>query len=297
MPTTATQDSQELQYARPVYLGDLLGELVADAEDHLRAAAEGRARGPVSGLRALDHTIGGFFRPGIHGFTGDPGAGKTAVALQIAGDCGCPAVYVSAEQAPIELFRKHIARVTKTPLDTLRDAVPNKIRELATAAAEKAPSLLILDATSGPAPAVQIEGLAAKLRDRFEARNVLVVVDALQPWARGLGTGTEYDLIQAGLSDLVGITSRLKVPLLLLSHRNRASAGANSTTQTAAKGSADFEHLAESVIHLAYPKEGGVNAFNPGERTVNVNVAKNRHGPSDLTLDLFFNRELQSFRG
>lgn len=295
--TVETPDPRGGKFARPHMLADLLGELVADAEAQAAAEAQGRARGPVSGIPEMDRTLGGYFRPGLHGFTGDPGAGKTALALQVARNCGTPAVYVTAEQAPIELLRKVISAVTLTPLEEVRIAKPAMVRELAALAVRAAPMLMLLDATIGPAPANLVEGFAGELRARCKARDVLLVVDALQPWARGLGDGDEYSLLQAGLTDLVRLTSKLRAPVLVLSHRNRSSTGSNTSALTAAKGTADFEHMVESALHLAFDKDEKSSKFHPGARRVNVFVAKNRHGPKDITIALQFDGDRQVFRG
>lgn len=286
--------------ARAQMLGDLIDELVADAEAQESAIAEGRTPGPVSRLAELDRTLGGYFRPGLHGFTGDPGAGKTCLALQIAGTCGTPAVYVTAEQSPMELLRKVISRVTDTPLDEVRAAPSARVRELATIAARSAPSLLLLDATSGPASAKLVEEVADELRQRWKSRDVLLVIDALQPWARGLGEGSEYDLIQSGLSDLVRVASKLRAPALVLSHRNRASAGnrkaadGQTSALTTAKGTADFEHLVDCALHLS-PEVGKGSQFCATGKRVNIHVGKNRYGPTDITLMVPFDGTRQRF--
>src|SRR5512146_1498066 len=68
--------------ARPICLADLVDALVADAEETLRAAAEGRPRGAITGIPMLDAAMGHALQPGLHVWTGDPGSGKTALALQ-----------------------------------------------------------------------------------------------------------------------------------------------------------------------------------------------------------------------
>jgi len=154
--------------------------------------------------------------------------------------------------------------------------------------------LMLLDASQKPAPARQIEALAAGLRERFGARDVLLVIDAIQPWAKGLGEGSEYDLLQDGLRELVGVTSALRAPCLVLSHRNRASTKEKQATagMTAAKGTADFEHLAESVLHLAWEKD----AAEADERSITAFLAKNRRGPGGFSLTLHFDTDTQSIR-
>ena len=75
-------------------LADLIPDLEADADRRNIARKEGRLLGPVTGLKSLDRMLGGYMAPGVHVLHGDPGAGKTALALQIAASCGFPALYV-----------------------------------------------------------------------------------------------------------------------------------------------------------------------------------------------------------
>ena len=76
-------------------LSDLLGEWAADAEAAHEAHATGTPRGPVTGFPTLDHELGGYLVPGLHVLAGEPGKGKTALALQIAATCGAPALFVT----------------------------------------------------------------------------------------------------------------------------------------------------------------------------------------------------------
>lgn len=283
--------------ARPVALADLVGELIADAEATLQAAADGQPRGPLTGLPHLDANIGGCLRPGLHVVTGDPGSGKTALALQAAARCGFPALYVTAEQSPLELLRKLIARETETELDSVRAATPVTIRELAKQTVAAVPMLTFLDATMGAAPAEQLVPLAEAHRDRWHARHVLLAIDAAQPWARGIGMGADIEVQEAGISSLVGVAARLKAPILVLSHRNRASTQAKGgKTMTAAKGTADYEHLAETVVHLTRQEDEEQSFSGFTERQIDAYLAKNRHGRSDVTLTFTFTEETQAFR-
>src|SRR4051812_38605036 len=130
-------------------LGDLLGELEADALAAQEAARTGRARGPITGVPTLDRELGGYLAPGIHVIHGNVGAGKTALGLQIAATCGCPALFVSMEMARLELLRRVIARTTETYLGKLKDQTftPAALMDKARAAAAAAPALVLADAT------------------------------------------------------------------------------------------------------------------------------------------------------
>ena len=74
--------------AQLYWLGDLLPALIADNDAALDALRTGQPRGPCTGIAPLDEALGGFFEAGLHTIQANAGAGKTALALQIASDCG-----------------------------------------------------------------------------------------------------------------------------------------------------------------------------------------------------------------
>ena len=104
----------------PALLGDLAADFLAQEAIAREAVASGKAPGPITGLEILDEEIGGFMARGVHVLLAAPGAGKTSLALQIAGTCGCPALYVTSEMPRVELLRRIIARTTRTYLGKLR---------------------------------------------------------------------------------------------------------------------------------------------------------------------------------
>lgn len=100
---------------------DLMDEVVAEAREVHQAHQTGQPRGPVTGFKRLDDSIGGALaRCGVNAVLGNAGAGKTTFCGQIAAVCGCPAVYVTTEIGPAELLRWHMARVTGEFLGRLK---------------------------------------------------------------------------------------------------------------------------------------------------------------------------------
>ena len=110
------------------YMADVLGEMLDRAEAAHHAKATGKPLGPMSGFPALDAELGGYFTSGLHGVTGNAGAGKTAFVLQIAARCQFPALFVTTEMPPVELLRRLIARVTGTPANSLKDGSTTRSR-------------------------------------------------------------------------------------------------------------------------------------------------------------------------
>src|SRR5262249_16936954 len=144
----------------------LLGEWEADAQAAFDARVNGIPRGPVTGLRSLDDALGGVLQPGLHIVHGGPGVGKTALGLQIAGTCGFPALYVTAEMRPLELLRRITARVTGTFLGRLKSGELAPADSLAKAreACAAVPRLALADATDAFAAPDWIKDAAHAVR-------------------------------------------------------------------------------------------------------------------------------------
>jgi replicative DNA helicase len=282
-------------------LPDLVGCFVADAEAAALARATGRPRGAVTRLSGLDDALGGYLAPGIHILQAAPGAGKTALALQIASDCAYPCLYITSEMGLLELFRRLIARQTKTFLGKLKSGELGgpESRRLALQTVENLPQLALMDATQAYASPSYICDVANDLRARFNSDHVLIVLDSLQIWAKSarraapdLTSTTEYDLISHGLDGISGVAAKLQCPILAVSHRNRAGNNSGGGLH-AGKGSGDLEYGAETVIDLIRKDE---TPDANGEIKVTATLQKNRHGIPGVSVDFAFSGRTQSFR-
>src|SRR5437870_1385454 len=163
---------------RLLRLRSLLDEWEADAEAAHLAHTTGTPRGPLTNLGSLDRELGGALAPGLHVVHASPGVGKTAFCLQIAATSPFPALYLTCEMAPLELFRRHTARVTGTYLGRLKSGEfdPQYSLSLAQRAAAAAPMLAFGDATHAWAPPDWQRDSAGIVKG--EASHVLLVVDS-----------------------------------------------------------------------------------------------------------------------
>lgn len=271
-------------------LRDLIG-LVDDLDaQNCDALATGRPRGPVTGLFELDDAIGGALPAGLIILQGAPGAGKSALGLQIAADCQFPALIVSAEMAPVELFFRLIARHSGEFLGRLKtgELGRGKLTRLATETAKAHPHLTILDATKGGATLDKIEAA-------LDPGRSLILVDSLHIWALGLTKGlpvTEYDGLGLALTTLTALATQTRSPVVTIAHRNRQ--GQKGGGLHAAKGHGGIEYAAELVFDLNLSDE---TTWGEGaEKPVNLTIEKNRHGAAGYSVELIFTGALQSFR-
>jgi hypothetical protein len=98
-------------------------------------------------------------------------------------------MFVSCEMGRLELFRRHVARVTNTYLGRLKsgELPPADSVALAQRGAAAAPLLAIADATTAPALATWLRGAAEASRGNSD--HLLIVIDSLHSWADGIAVG------------------------------------------------------------------------------------------------------------
>ena len=288
-------------------LPDLLAELLDEAEAQHDAAARGVALGPVTGLPKLDRELAGRLVPGYHVLHGNTAAGKTSLALQVAATCGCPAVFVTCEMAPLELLRRVIARAAGVYLGCLKSGeyTRDAFAEYARTAVAACPMLALLDATRAYAPAAHVQAVAEAWRARHGAAHVLVVIDSLHAWAGGRPVArdgyapSEYDALGDAVIDVQRMAAALRAPVILVTERNRMSADTGGVNSAA--GSRKVEYGAETVMGLYRKTEKDENGkprpapFDAtGEVDAHVLLEKNRHGAGGR-VNLRFNGALQRF--
>ncbi len=292
MESARTPESPQSQPPRLVKLAGLLEDWQADAEAAHQAKTTGKPRGPVTGLSTLDRELGGCLHTGVNIVHGTPGVGKTAFCLQVAASCGCPALFVTCEMSPLELFRRVTARATGTFLGRLKsgELSPAESLALARRGVQAAPLLAFADATQAFAAPAWIREVALAVRG--DSPHLLLVVDSIHSWAEAAPGGlAEYDALNAGLAALRALSHELACPVLAVAERNRASMATGGLS--AGAGTRKIEYGAEAVIDLSRPEDTKPDA--KGEVPVTAKLAKNRHGAVGGVVKLRWHGALQRF--
>lgn len=258
----------------------------------------------ATGIRPLDVALSGGLRPGIHVLGGEPGAGKSALALQVAtlaAERGHRCLYVSLEMDWTQCRSRCLSFISKesTALQEFSWAdVPRlgrmcarRIREQVSegrdrteivghmmaggdpvATAERAfrtgfPGLAIADADR----LHTLDGLSEAATEAREAGMEFLVLDYLQQLDGG--DGGEYERVTRASQALSRLAHTLSVPMLVLASMNRASAK-ESPGMHGYRGSGGIEYDAETALVL---RDGGEVAAD-GSRLEELYVVKNRHG-------------------
>lgn len=257
-----------------------------------QAYASGQALGPVTGLPQIDQALGGSLKPGFHAWHGEPGTGKTALLLQIAASCGCPALFVSCEMSTLELFRRIVARVTGTRLGKLSsgEIAPEPSFLLANQAAAACQHLTLLDATRTIASPECL--LHAAEAARGDHPHLLIVVDSVHSWADSSGNAAqEYDRLNTAVAALRSLAGRLDCPVVGIAERSRSTMQGGGLS--AAAGSRKLEYGAETVIGLDRGK--ATDSTVKGVMGVTLSIEKNRHGSAGIKVPLRFHGAMQRF--
>jgi replicative DNA helicase len=288
-PTTSSQVATP-----PVFrCGDIIGDVLSDAAEAREARLTGKPRGPVTGLKVLDEKIGGALpKIGTCIVLGNTGTGKTAFASQIAAQCGFPALFVTTEMAPSELFRRQMARFSSTFLNRFKsgEMTPTEVEQIALATAMAMPNLTFVDATRAFATPTFLRECAETARGN--AKSILLIIDSLHTWTRGAGSGqNEYEALNDGLRSIQRLCHELQCPALVVAEQSRAAIVGGGGVNSGA-GSRFIEYGAEIVLDLQASKE--IDSM--GEKSVVCQVAKNRHGAAGVMVKLHFNGALQRFR-
>lgn len=290
-------------------LAELADMWAQEAEEARAARLSGRARGPITGFPALDKELGGHLHAGLHFVHGEPGTGKTNYALQVAAECGCPAVFVSTEMSLIVLLRRVIARTTNTYQSKLEggELSVDAMNELLERAVAACPLLAIMDGTGrnyaaprqidkGPPGILEA---AQVWRERHRAASVLVCVDSLHTWAAaapGAYAASEYEYLNDALRELEQLAAELKAPVLVVAERNRPSMA--NAGQSSAKGTARIEYSAMSIVSLnrVLDGEGEWKVEAGDENALFAKVVKNRDGRIGHKVDMRFHGALARLR-
>ncbi len=279
-------------------LENLLGEAVNEACEAHEARRTGQPRGPITGLNRLDQKIGGALpKDALTMILGNTGAGKTAFAGQIAANCGCPAVYLTTEMAPVELLRRHTARATGVFLGRLKsgEMPPAEFERLARQTARELSVLTIADATTAYASVNYLADVVEAAKG--DAKHAVLVIDSLHTWARGSGTGAnEYDTLNEHLTGLGRLAKHACCSIVVICEMNRASINASKDGAASNPNTGAGTRFIEYSADLLFDLNANKSADGGGEKAVTLTIGKNRNGAANETVKLEFNGALQRFR-
>jgi len=277
---------RETQAGALTWAADLLGEVLADAEQRRRQREQtGKPTiGISTGLTRLDALLGGF-ETGLYIMAGGPGVGKTTFALQLAVTATreVPVIYVTFENSPANMTLKALAaRAGVNTQDVARGfADLNALRKAAEEWRPIGERLAMIEGT-GRLTVEQVRALARRAMNKHKAERVLIIVDYLQLWAKAAeslrGMATVRERVEVMGNALRELAVRLNSPVLAIANQNRAVGDygkGGAAALDSLKESGDLEYMADVALFLTRDDKRHAT---PPARALTLTVAKNRHG-------------------
>ena len=241
-------------------------------------------------LTGLDKLVGGV-RNRLIILSGEPSAGKTSLALQLADDLasnGFGVLYLSLEMARSQLIGKSLSRIAagKLPLADIgnplkQDCLQAAVDQYRTTIA---PRIYIIERALTP---VELSICASQAVSMHGPR-VAVIVDYLQimPVAPDRQLD-ERSAVKHVVSGLRSIVNGCHVPLIAISSINRTSYAKPNAGLDALAESSAIEYGADCVLHLSVAGQGEERKLNMRKpmRPIVLTAIKNRYGaPGEVKL-------------
>ena len=277
-------------------------ELLPAAYNAVETRDPGKLTGISSGFYKLDELTCGFQKGDVIILAGRPSMGKTSLALNIVEDMlfnsNISVGMFSLEMGCLALAERLMISNTRLPLQKVRKGELDfrGYAQLADSVSRFAATNMWIDDVSVLTP-LSLRAKARRLKSAYKIG--LIVIDYLQ--LMSIHEGNRYENRQQEITkislSIKSLAMELKVPILLLSQLNRASASRSNYLPrlTDLRESGSIEQDADVVLLLHRE-----DYYHRGERDyVNTNtadliVAKQRNGPTG-TVKLTFCPELARF--
>lgn len=260
-----------------------------------------------TGIAPLDALLIDGMAPGVHVLMAQPGAGKSALALQVSmnvATAGGNVLYCSLEMTRQQCLARCCSALTKR-VSGLTDFYWSGWERMGRQAQRKASryrfadELDRLEFLSGQ-PAVtalrelyrtcpgltfadgkDVDGVTSLSQTVAEAAGAgldLLVVDYLQRVRppESAREGDRYRQVTEVSNSLTAMTKDLRIPALVISSMNREAMNSDRPTIGGARGSGDIEYDAVTLWQL---RRGREPPLEDGSRIVELHLTKNRRGP------------------
>lgn len=247
-----------------------MGDVAAETLSLIDRAQKGEATGLATGFRHLDKILGGLQKDDLIVLAARPGMGKTAFALNIAGNAaaaGVPVLFFSLEMGAAQLYMRLLARATGVPVQKQRAAgelSPEDVKSLIEHSNEIAKWPLFID-DSGRLSAAQIRSRVRRFKRRHGLGLVLIDYLGIMGLPDMYGNmAQQIGIVTAGLK---AMAKEFHIPVVLLSQLNRAVEGRDDKRPTKAdlRDSGNIEQDADIILFL-YREEYYLNLTEPQQK-------------------------------
>lgn len=279
-----------------LYLADLLSIAEADIAEKSRLMAEtGRPTAHPSfgpDLQGLTETFGGM-QPGVYALGGQPGVGKTFLALTwahryIVAEKDTAVVWVDVQETrPIHLLALRLACIHARRNPYLFEralADPCEFTKISHAAqAQLGGRFVVLDASQNTIVA-HVRGAVRRIKAQG-AKRVMVVVDYIQKLAHASAGGSFQDFRQRVIHVVTALTEVVKVsdgPVLIISSlaKDAYRRGTVETSVADFKEAGEVEYTADVGAIVKWSDDSRNTDKNSAVKVIDFHIVKNRFGPT-----------------
>lgn len=282
-------------------LSDLISEEVFHRLGELATDTSAESKPIKSGLSDLDNIISGFNKSDLVIIGARPGVGKTSIALNIAkniGMTGKRVAFFSLEMSNMQIAQRVLATEARVVSEKLQSGnlTPDDWVKLTSALAYLKDCELYFDETAN----ITVPDIKAKVRRQ---KNIdCVFIDYLGLIASAKRTENKVQEIADITRDLKLMAKDLKIPVICCAQLSRGPEAKSGRTSrkpllSDLRDSGSIEQDADIVLLLyreGYYKNEKENPDEIRVDTAELDVAKNRHGPTG-NVHLTWNAEYTLF--
>lgn len=264
--------------------------LLHESIERTSEAMEAQANGGLylkTGIADWDKAASGFYMSDLIVFAARPGAGKTAISVQIlcnALKAGKNVLFVSLEMERIQLIQRMISGICSTKVEAMRsgdlsEADLDRIIAASRAITEFKGELAIPDRTRDLPSIRRLAQNFVRKYDRLD----LIVVDYLQLLDTGRSEHSREREVAIASIALKSLAKEMNVPVLALAQLNRDIEKRTDSTPRLSdlRESGSIEQDADQIYFLSREKDTPTRA--------DLFLAKNRHGANNINIPLAFN--------
>jgi replicative DNA helicase len=263
-------------------------DILHEAMDRLEARMRGELThgGVETGFTKLDEQTGGFHNNELIVIAARPSMGKTAFALNIAGDIAIrqqvPILFVSLEMAAIELAERLLCSVAKVNGHRLRNGTISQEDRMRLVEVSGDISRAPLFVDDSPGRTVTEVAAAARRIRRREGRLGAIVIDYLQLLEPDNPKDPRQEQVSKMTRRLKSLAREMEVPIVILAQLNRQTEASkdNIPRLSHLRESGAIEQDADVVmfVHREEYYHRGEDA-KQYEGKAQIIVAKQRNGP------------------
>lgn len=251
---------------------------------------QGKTLGLQTGFLDLDAKTGGFYPGTLTIAAARTAIGKTQLAIaltyQIAA-VGLPVVFFTCEMSKEEITNRLLARISLLDSNHLRTATIMESEWAHLAASLKTLSDLPIHIhSSASSSSIQMRGVLRRVASQYGGKLGLVVLDYIQ--LLGEGTDNRVQELDKIVRDFRTLAKEFNVPCFGLAQINRGVETRSNKRPLLSdiRESGAIEAHAD-VVMLLYRDEY-YNPSSPDRGTIEIDVAKNRHGQTGTVKMQFF---------